>query len=83
MYNFFSFFQIGHIVLRIPVLYGPVKYLAESSVTVLLELLLKSEKKSLSDYEVRFPSHVDDIASVCFSLAELKLTDPSIQGTTH
>jgi len=70
----------GHIVLRVPVLYGPVEYLGESSVTVLLESLLNSEKKSLSDYEIRFPSHVDDIASVCLSLSELKATNSKIGG---
>jgi len=70
----------GHIVLRVPVLYGSVEYLGESAVTVLLELLFKSEKKSLSDYEIRYPSHVDDIASVCCSLLELKLTNSSIGG---
>ena len=72
----------GHIVLRVPVLYGSVEYLGESAVTVLLELLFKTEKKPLSDYEIRFPSHVDDIASVCLSLLELKLTNSSIGGNT-
>jgi len=73
----------GHIVLRVPVLYGSVEYLGESAVTVLLELLFKTEKKPLSDYEIRFPSHVDDIASVCLSLLELKLTNSSIGGIYH
>lgn len=59
-----------------------MEYLGESSVTVLLESLLNSEKKSLSDYEIRFPSHVDDIASVCLSLSELKATNSKIGGIT-
>lgn len=60
-------------MLRIPVLYGPVEYLEESAVTVLFKLLLSpSDKDVVSDYEIRRPSHVDDIAHVVQKLLEAK-----------
>lgn len=62
-----------NLVLRIPVLYGPVEYLEESAVTVLFKLLLSpSDKDVVSDYEIRRPSHVDDIAHVVQKLLEAK-----------
>ncbi len=50
-----------------------VEYLGESAVTVLLELLFQTAPKSISDCEIRCPSHVRDIASVCLGLMERKL----------
>ena len=69
----------NHGVLRIPILYGPVEYLAESAVTVLFEKLKKlqesegDERMTVSDYEIRRPSHVNDIATICQKLVEQKL----------
>lgn len=66
--------QSKNIVLRIPVLYGPVENLEESAVTVLLKNLLNLETPTkISDYEIRRPSHVDDIAQICYQIAESKL----------
>ncbi|XP_046653424.1 methionine adenosyltransferase 2 subunit beta-like [Daphnia pulicaria] len=73
-----------HIVLRVPVLYGPVEYIGESAVTVLLQLLFDSESNKLvSDSEIRYPSHVDDIASICVKLLELKQTNADVKGIFH
>ncbi|KAK3918645.1 Methionine adenosyltransferase 2 subunit beta [Frankliniella fusca] len=59
-----------NIILRVPVLYGPVEKLSESAVTCLLEPLLNVAKPTkVSDYEKRCPSHVDDIAEICLNLA--------------
>jgi S-adenosylmethionine synthetase len=61
-------------VLRVPVLYGPVEYLAESAVTVLLNNLIHTDKPcKISNYEQRCPSHVDDIADICLQLAVKRL----------
>jgi len=62
----------GAMVLRVPVLYGPLEYLAESAVTVLLGCLLEPPQggSTVSDREVRCPSHVQDISSVCRQLVE-------------
>lgn len=48
--------------------------------TTLLQLFFDTNKKSVSDTEIRYPSHVDDIASVCVDLAELKLKDSNVKG---
>jgi len=73
----------GHIVLRIPILFGTVEYLGESAVTCLLELLFNKAIKSVSDYEIRYPSHGCDIAVICSKLLELKMEGKPIQGIYH
>lgn len=73
---------LGNLVLRVPILYGPVEYLGESAVTVLFELLFKQENKSVSDCEVRYPADVRDVAFVCVALCEKKLESADdIHGT--
>lgn len=70
----FSLLVSGNIVLRVPVLYGPVEYVAESAVTVLLNSLLQTDKPcKISNYELRRPSHVDDIADICLQMAMKRL----------
>ena len=51
-------------VLRVPVLYGPVEYLGESAVTTLLQTITNK----VSDYKIRRPAHVDDIAKIVVQL---------------
>ncbi|XP_067012414.2 methionine adenosyltransferase 2 subunit beta [Anabrus simplex] len=73
-----------HIILRVPVLYGPVETLSESAVTVLLETLRNTTKFcKVSDYEKRCPSHVDDIAEICFQLSSKKLKGENVEGVYH
>lgn len=66
-----------NIVLRIPVLYGPVESLEESAVTCLLAGLKKCQNSDelfkVSNYELRNPSSVDDIAHIIFNLVEKKI----------
>ncbi len=61
--------------------YETVEYIGESAVTVLLQLLFDSESNKLvSDSEIRYPSHVDDIASICVKLLELKQINADVKG---
>lgn len=49
--------------------------------TVLLQLFYDSEgTKLVSDSEMRYPAHVDDIASICVDLLELKETNADVKG---
>lgn len=49
--------------------------------TVLLQLFFDSEENKLvSDSEIRYPSHVDDIASLCVNLLELKQKNGEVKG---
>jgi len=56
------------IVLRIPVLYGGVTSLNESAVTVLLDVIRGGKPAKMSSYEVRCPSHTQDIAKILLDL---------------
>lgn len=69
------------IVLRVPVLYGGEEYVAESAVSVLCQLLNDRTKHvKVSDYEIRYPSHTEDIAFIVVQLAERRLKDRSVSG---
>ncbi|XP_054929584.1 methionine adenosyltransferase 2 subunit beta-like isoform X2 [Dermacentor andersoni] len=69
------------VVLRVPVLYGGEEYVAESSVSVLCELLNdRSKHVKASDYEIRYPSHTEDIAFIVVQLAERGRKDRSVSG---
>lgn len=70
-----------NLVLRVPVLYGPVNDLAESAVTTLLTPLLKADVPAvISHTEKRCPSHVNDIAHICWQLACARQKDSGISG---
>ena len=60
-------------VLRIPVLYGPVESLDESAVTVIFKSVKSGAPTKMSDFERRYPTHVDDVAAVCCQLASCSL----------
>ena len=65
------------LVLRIPVLYGGAIKLAESAVSVLLEVIRKKEVPAkMSSYEVRCPSHTRDIANILLDLMRLSPSPP-------
>uniref|UniRef100_A0A2R5LN12 Methionine adenosyltransferase 2 subunit beta n=1 Tax=Ornithodoros turicata TaxID=34597 RepID=A0A2R5LN12_9ACAR len=69
------------IVVRIPTLYGGEEYEGESAVASLLKPVKDRTKSTkVSDYEVRYPSHVDDIATIVAELAERRLKDATIRG---
>ncbi|XP_071791072.1 methionine adenosyltransferase 2 subunit beta-like [Asterias amurensis] len=71
--------------LRVPVLYGDVEYLEESAITVLFKVLLDtSQPAAICDYQLRYPTHVQDIAAVCRQMADLYMKSPSaVKGIFH
>ncbi|XP_055332508.1 methionine adenosyltransferase 2 subunit beta-like [Paramacrobiotus metropolitanus] len=73
------------IVLRIPFLYGPVDEVAESSMLTLFRQLEESHTPAvLSDYDLRYPTHVDDVARAALTLAEsFLLNNASVKGAYH
>lgn len=70
-------------VLRVPVLYGPVEYLDESSVTSLAKFVLERKPVEIDDWQLRYPTFVDDVAAVCLGLSERKLEHCGLYGTWH
>ncbi|MBN3319157.1 MAT2B adenosyltransferase, partial [Atractosteus spatula] len=74
----------GAAVLRVPVLYGAVEKTEESAVTVLFDKVQNGAASCGIDHcQQRFPTYVNDVASVCRQLADRRLQDPSIQGIFH
>lgn len=66
-------------VLRVPVLYGEVEALSESAVTAIFSAVLNSSQPTkLSDYEQRYPTHVQDVAEVCEKLASRQQAEPGV-----
>jgi len=70
-------------VLRVPVLYGQVENLEESAVTTLLKFVLDKKPVEIDDWQARYPTLVDDVASVCLGLSERKLEHCGLYGTWH
>ncbi|KAM9130137.1 methionine adenosyltransferase 2 subunit beta isoform 2-T2 [Pangshura tecta] len=76
--------EAGAAVLRIPILYGEVENLEESAVTVMFDKVQFSNKSANMDHwQQRFPTNINDVASVCRQLSEKRMLDPSIKGTFH
>ena len=70
-----------NLILRMPILYGDVTYIDESAVTTLYKKLADPTKKAteMSDYEIRRPSHVSDIASIVHDLINLSCKSDPLQ----
>ncbi len=63
-----------NIVLRVPILYGPVEYLDESAVTTLFSSVKNVSKDcKVNNVQRRFPTHTSDVASVLKDLISLRL----------
>ena len=74
----------GNAVLRLPLLYGEVEQLGESSLTTLFTAVMDTSKPSKhSDYERRYPTHVTDVAQVCVKLAEKHVKSGDAGGIWH
>ncbi|MBQ4812772.1 SDR family oxidoreductase [Pseudoalteromonas luteoviolacea] len=70
-----------HTIIRVPVLYGEVEYLAESAVTVIAQQILTQSNSKHDDWAIRFPTHVEDIALTLRAL--LQQPESSIGGIFH
>jgi len=70
-------------ILRVPLLYGPVENLGESGVHVLLKNVLDKKAMEIDNWQVRYPTHVDDVAVACRKLCERKTKFCGFGGTWH
>jgi len=57
-------------VLRIPILYGPVESLEESSVTEVAFALKSSSPRKMEHWARRYPAHVDDVSSAILAVVD-------------
>ena len=69
-------------ILRVPILWGDVETLDESSVTTVVKTVLSmrtgEDTRVFDDWAVRYPTHVADVADVLAQIAERRLA-----GTWH
>jgi len=70
-------------ILRVSILYGDVETLDESAITVLASPLLNNSPAQLDNYNIRWPTLVDDVAAVCVGLCERKMEHCGLYGTWH
>mmetsp|Transcript_108250 Transcript_108250/g.208017 ORF Transcript_108250/g.208017 Transcript_108250/m.208017 type:complete len:360 (+) Transcript_108250:46-1125(+) len=59
----------GAAILRVPLLYGPLEYLQETSLTTLLETIRKPGVVKLDNWQERFPTNAEDLAEVLQAMA--------------
>lgn len=64
----------NYAILRVPILYGPVEYLGEAAVDVVLKAVLDTSKPVNMDHcQRRYPTHVADVASTIVLMLEKHL----------
>ena len=58
-------YNSDYIILRVPILYGPLEYLDESAVTTLFNAVQNTTIDcKMNDLQRRFPTHTEDVAKV-------------------
>eukprot|EP00927_Polykrikos_kofoidii_P044629 TRINITY_DN38546_c0_g1_i1.p1 TRINITY_DN38546_c0_g1~~TRINITY_DN38546_c0_g1_i1.p1 ORF type:complete len:692 (+),score=75.20 TRINITY_DN38546_c0_g1_i1:128-2203(+) len=75
-------------ILRVPLLYGPIEYLDETSVTSLLSALRKGAALEFCNWQERFPTSSEDVAmvleAVCGSYVAKSREQPeAFRGVFH
>jgi dTDP-4-dehydrorhamnose reductase len=73
-------------ILRVPLLYGDVESLGESSVTLLAESMLRAPPGSplpMEHWATRYPTHTGDVAEVLRQLTAHRLATPGFSGIFH
>jgi S-adenosylmethionine synthetase len=70
-------------ILRVPILYGPVEDLSESAVTSIALTLQQDPIPAQDHWAIRYPTHVDDVATVCRQMAEYKTIEEGFRGVFH
>jgi dTDP-4-dehydrorhamnose reductase len=74
-------------MLRVPILYGAVEYLAESSVTVLAQNMMNArgtgKKLPMEHWATRYPTLTDDVAVVLRQMLEYHFAKGSLAGIYH
>eukprot|EP01133_Synstelium_polycarpum_P007891 gene7891-9263_t len=72
-----------NIILRVPVLYGQVETLKESAVTVVADQIKSNPKAEIDDWQIRYPTLVDDVARTVSLLILRKQETNKVEGIFH
>lgn len=70
-------------ILRLPVLYGPVRFAAETNLTEIARQVGAGAPVELDDVCVRYPTHADEAAEVCRRLAVALLQGQRAGSVAH
>jgi S-adenosylmethionine synthetase len=70
------------IILRVPVLYGPVLFNGESAVNILIDTIQSKKPASMDHFQRRYPTNVLDVAKMLLSMTE-HIESKSLQGVYH
>ncbi|WP_073950134.1 dTDP-4-dehydrorhamnose reductase family protein [Streptomyces kebangsaanensis] len=70
-------------ILRLPVLYGPAQYTAETNLTQIARLVSAGVDAELDDVCVRYPTHADEAAEVCRWIAAAQLRGQCLGSVCH
>ncbi|KAJ2486747.1 hypothetical protein IWW47_005479, partial [Coemansia sp. RSA 2052] len=73
-------------ILRVPVLYGPTEYAAESAVNVLVDAVKNTAASAKMDaWQARFPTCTEDVARVLVDLGEISVgaVGEGVAGVFH
>jgi len=70
-------------VLRVPLLYGYVQFLGESSVTDLYDKLRQGQLSEADDLQKRYPTHCGDVAKVLRRMIEVHVDGNKMTGYFH
>ena len=70
-------------ILRVPILYGPVEELAESSVSEIALAFKRDTPTVMENWATRYPTSTEDIAVVCRQMIERRREDTEFAGTFH
>jgi dTDP-4-dehydrorhamnose reductase len=70
-------------ILRLPVLYGPVRFAAETNLTEIARQVGAGAPVELDDVCVRYPTHADEAAEVCRRLAGALLQGQRAGSVAH
>lgn len=74
------------LILRIPLLYGPVEWLGESPTTMIADEMLAAPGTTplpIDHWATRYPTHTHDVARVLASIVRHRLQDPHFHGIYH
>lgn len=72
-----------HWILRLPLLFGPVRELRESGVTALLQTLAGSQPATLDHWATRYPTDVEQVAEVLAQCLEKIAQGEKFSGIYH
>ncbi len=71
------------LILRVPILYGPIQSLEESAVTTISKHLLDKTPKPIDHWAQRYPTATTDVARVIAQIIQYRSQHPDFHGTYH